>query len=90
LYEILCKRNVVKGMFRGTRHGEGIALFYGRKSNDIDTSAVKLYGRLQATPLVTSVCSVTEHSICSPVLVALDLKGLPLFCQLNTSFVFCN
>jgi hypothetical protein len=50
LYEILCKRNVVKSKFSGTRHGEGIALFYGRKSNDTDACAVKLYGRLKATP----------------------------------------
>jgi len=50
LCEILCKRNVVKSKLRGTRRGEAIALFYGRKSNDIDACAVKLYGRSQATP----------------------------------------
>jgi hypothetical protein len=50
LYEILRKRNVVTGNLRGTWRGEGIALFYGRKSSDIDECAVKLYGRLRATP----------------------------------------
>jgi len=50
LYEILCQRTVVKSTFCGTRRGEGIALFHGRKSNDIDACAVKLYGRLKVTP----------------------------------------
>jgi len=73
LFEILCKRNIVNGKFRGIQRGKGIALFYGRKSNDIDKCAVNCTA--VCTQRLSDICVPCHGTkICSPILVAMDSK----------------